>query len=91
MLNLDTPLFTAFRTQFAELAARNRLPAIWSNRSHVKAGGLMSYGTYMPALYRRAAIHVDKVLKGARPGDLPVEQPTKFQLVINLKTAKALV
>jgi ABC-type uncharacterized transport system substrate-binding protein len=85
LLNIDTPLFTTYRTQFAELAAR-----IWSNRIIVEAGGLMSYGTYIPALFRRAAIYVDKVLKGAKPGDLPVEQPTKFELVINLKTAKAL-
>jgi putative tryptophan/tyrosine transport system substrate-binding protein len=76
--------------QFAELAARNRLPAIWSNRSIVEAGGLMSYGTYIPALFRRAALYVDKVLKGAKPADLPVEQPTKFEFVVNLKTAKAL-
>jgi putative ABC transport system substrate-binding protein len=85
LLNIDTPLFTTYRTQFAELAAR-----IWSNRIIAEAGGLMSYGTYIPALFRRAAIYVDKVLKGAKPGDLPVEQPTKFELVINLKTAKAL-
>jgi ABC-type uncharacterized transport system substrate-binding protein len=90
LLNIDTPLFTTYRTQFVELAARNRLPAIWSNRIIVEAGGLMSYGTYIPALFRRAATYVDKVLKGARPGDLPVEQPTRFELVINLKTAKAL-
>jgi putative ABC transport system substrate-binding protein len=90
LLNIDTPLFTTYRTQFVELAARNRLPAIWSNGIIVEAGGLMSYGTSIPALFRRAATYVDKVLKGARPGDLPVEQPTKFELVINLKTAKAL-
>jgi len=90
LLNIDTPLFTTYRTQLVELAARNRLPAIWSNGIIVEAGGLMSYGTYIPALFRRAAIYVDKVLKGARPGDLPVEQPTRFELVINLKTAKAL-
>ncbi|MFI5326280.1 MAG: ABC transporter substrate-binding protein [Candidatus Rokuibacteriota bacterium] len=90
LLNIDTPLFTTYRTQFVELAARHRLPAIWSNGIIVEAGGLMSYGTYIPALFRRAAIYVDKVLKGARPGDLPVEQPTRFELVINLKTAKAL-
>jgi putative ABC transport system substrate-binding protein len=90
LLNIDTPLFTTYRTQFVELAARNRLPAIWSNVIIVEAGGLMSYGTYIPALFRRAATYVDKVLKGARAGDLPVEQPTKFELVINLKTAKAL-
>jgi len=90
LLNIDTPLFTTYRTQFVELAARNRLPAIWSNGIIVEAGGLMSYGTYIPALFRRAATYVDKILKGATPGDLPVEQPTKFELVINLKTAKAL-
>ena len=90
LLNIDTPLFTTYRTQLVELAARNRLPAIWSNGIIVEAGGLMSYGTYIPALFRRAATYVDKVFKGARPGDLPVEQPTKFELVINLKTAKAL-
>jgi putative ABC transport system substrate-binding protein len=90
LLNIDTPLFTTYRTQFVELAARNRLPAIWSNGIIVEAGGLMSYGTSIPALFRRAATYVDKVLKGARPADLPVEQPTKFELVINLKTAKAL-
>jgi putative ABC transport system substrate-binding protein len=90
LLNIDTPLFTTYRAQFVELAARNRLPAIWSNGIIVEAGGLMSYGTYIPALFRRAATYVDKVLKGARPGDLPVEQPTRFELVINLKTAKTL-
>ena len=90
LLNIDTPLFTTYRTQFVELAARNRLPAIWSNGIIVEAGGLMSYGTSIPALFRRAATYVDKVLKGASPADLPVEQPTKFEFVINLKTAKAL-
>jgi putative ABC transport system substrate-binding protein len=90
LLNIDTPLFTTYRTQFVELAARSRLPAIWSNGIIVEVGGLMSYGTYIPALFRRAATYVDKVLKGARPGDLPVEQPTKFELVINLKTARRL-
>ena len=90
LLNIDTPLFTTYRTQFAELAARNRLPAIWSHRIIVEAGGLMSYGTYIPTLFRRAAIYVDKILKGAKPADLPVEQPTKFELVINMRTAKAL-
>ena len=88
LLNIDTPLFTTYRAQFVELAARNRLPAIWSNGIIVEAGGLMSYGTYIPALFRRAATYVDKILKGTKPADLPVEQPTKFELVINLKTAK---
>ena len=90
LLNIDTPLFTTYRTQFVELAARNRLPAIWSNGIIVEVGGLISYGTSIPALFRRAATYVDKVLKGARPGDVPVEQPTKFELVINLKTARSL-
>jgi putative ABC transport system substrate-binding protein len=90
LINIDTPLFTTHRARFVELAAKSRLPAIWANRTIVEAGGLMSYGTYLPALFRRAAIYVDKVLKGAKPADLPVEQPTKFELVINLKAAKAL-
>ena len=90
LINIDTPLFTTHRARFVELVAKSRLPAIWANRTVVEAGGLMSYGTYIPALFRRAAIYVDKVLKGAKPADLPVEQPTKFELVINLKTAKAL-
>ena len=90
LLNIDTPLFTTYRTQFVELTAKSRLPAVWANRTVVEAGGLMSYGTYIPALFRRAAVYVDKILKGAKPGDLPIEQPSKFELVINLKTAKAL-
>jgi putative tryptophan/tyrosine transport system substrate-binding protein len=90
LVHIDTPLFTTHRARLAELAAKSRLPAIWANRAVVEAGGLMSYGTYIPALFRRAATYVDKILKGARPADLPVEQPTKFELVINLKTAKAL-
>jgi len=90
LINIDTPLFTTHRARFVELASKSRLPAIWANRTVVEAGGLMSYGTYIPALFRRAAVYVDKVLKGAKPADLPVEQPTKFELVINLKTAKAL-
>ena len=84
------PLFATHRARFIELVAKSRLPAIWANRTGVEAGGLMSYGSYIPPLFRRAAIYVDKVLKGAKPADLPVEQPTKFELVINLKTAKAL-
>jgi putative ABC transport system substrate-binding protein len=90
LINIDTPLFTTYRDRFAELAAKSRLPAIWANRTVVEAGGLMSYGAYFPAVFRRTAIYVDKVLKGYKPADLPVEQPTKFELVINLRTARAL-
>jgi len=74
--------------QIAELAVKSRLPAIYSSRQYVLDGGLMSYGVHTPDLNRRAATYVDKILKGAKPADLPVEQPTKFEFVINLKTAK---
>ena len=90
LLNLDSSLVTTHRSRLAELAATSRLPAIYGYREMVEAGGLMSYGAHFPDLYRRAATHVDKILKGANPADLPVEQPTKYELVINLKTAKAL-
>jgi putative ABC transport system substrate-binding protein len=73
-----------------ELAAQARVPAIYNLRGFVDAGGLMSYGAHFEDLYRRAATYVDKILKGAKPADLPVEQPMKFELVLNLKTAKAL-
>jgi len=81
---------SANRARIIELAARHRLPAMYDFRSFLDAGGLMSYGPNIPDMYRRAAVFVDKILHGAKPADLPVEQPTKFQLVINLKTAKAL-
>ena len=71
-----------------EFANKRQLPTMWDDRLFVEAGGLMSYATDLLNLYRRAAIYVDKILKGAKPADLPVEQPTKFELVINLKTAK---
>jgi putative tryptophan/tyrosine transport system substrate-binding protein len=78
------------RARIAALTTRNRLPTIYASRGPVEAGGLMSYGPSLRDLFRRAAIYVDKILKGAKPGDLAVEQPAKFELVINLKTAKAL-
>jgi putative ABC transport system substrate-binding protein len=78
------------RRRLVDLAAKNRLPAIYQSREFVDDGGLVSYGPDIADLFRRAATYVDKILKGAKPGDLPVEQPTKFALFINLKTAKAL-
>ena len=87
---LPSSMFTNQRWRIVELAATNRLPTMYPFREFVDAGGLMSYGANLPDMYRRAATYVDKILKGAKPGDLPVEQPTKFELVINLKTAKAL-
>ena len=83
-------LFTQQARQIAELAAKHRLPTISGNREFVEAGGLISYGQNNSDHYRRAAIFVDKIFKGAKPGDLPVEQPTKFELMINRKAAKAL-
>jgi putative ABC transport system substrate-binding protein len=76
--------------RIVELAAENRLPAMYDSRRFTKAGGLMSYGTVIAELDHRAAKYVDKILKGAKPADLPIEQPTKFELIINLKTAKKL-
>ena len=83
-------MFLLHRARLAELTARNRLPSIHGLRESVEAGGLMSYGPSNFAMFRRAALFVDKILRGAKPADLPVEQPTKFELVINLKTAKTL-
>jgi putative tryptophan/tyrosine transport system substrate-binding protein len=84
------PFFNLHMERILALAARHRLPAIYEFRSFVEAGGLMCYGTDMKTVFHRVATYVDKILKGAKPGDLPVEQPTKIELVINLKTAKAL-
>jgi putative ABC transport system substrate-binding protein len=78
------------RSHLIDLAARSRLPTMYLTREYVEAGGLMSYAANVPDLFRRAASYVDKILKGAKPSDLPVEQATKFELVINLKTANAL-
>jgi putative ABC transport system substrate-binding protein len=87
---LPSPMFFIERRRLVDLAAKNRLPAVYPRREFVDSGGLMAYGPNGADMYRRAATYVDKILKGAKPGDLPVEQPTKFELVINLKTAKAL-
>ena len=76
------------RKLIVEFAAKHRLPAMYSFREYVDAGGLMSYGTSFPDLFRRAAVYVDKILKGAKPADLPVEQPKKFEFIVNLKAAK---
>jgi putative ABC transport system substrate-binding protein len=87
---ISDPVFGAEPAQLAKLAADRRLPAIFHRREFAEAGGLLAYGPSFADNYRRAAIYVDKILKGARPSDLPVEQPITFELVINLKTAKAL-
>ena len=86
----DDTVFTTQRIRIAELALKNRLPTMYGHRDMVQAGGLMTYGPDYGDLYRRAAEQVQKILQGTKPSDLPVEQPTKFELVINLKTAKAL-
>jgi putative tryptophan/tyrosine transport system substrate-binding protein len=82
------PVANSHRSEFAELAAKNRLPAMYYQRGYVEAGGLLSYGVSVTDLDRRATTYIDKILKGAKPADLPVEQPTKFELIINLKAAK---
>jgi putative ABC transport system substrate-binding protein len=90
LIVLQSSMFFNERRRLVDLAAKNRLPAVYPWRDGVDAGGLMSYGTNAADLFRRAASYVDRILKGAKPADLPVEQPTKFELVVNLKTAKAL-
>jgi putative ABC transport system substrate-binding protein len=90
LLVLDIAFFTTHRARLTALAAQSRLPAIYGLREMVEAGGLMSYGVSVPDLYRRAAAHVDKIFKGAKPAEIPVELPTKFELVINLQAGQAL-
>src|SRR6185369_5210328 len=87
---LVSPMFFGERRRLVDLAAKTRLPTVFPWRDGVDAGGLMAYGPNIPDLFRRAATYVDKILKGAKPGDLPVEQPTTYELAVNLKTAKAL-
>ena len=90
LIVLADALMASYRPQILELEAKHKLPTMHQVSGWVEAGGLISYGAHLPDLYRRAAMYVDKILKGAKPADLPVEQPTKFELVINLKTAKQL-
>jgi len=88
VLVLENAVLTSHRKQLVELAVKSRLPAIYPQTEYMEAGGLIYYGTNTPDLFRRAATYVDKILKGAKPADLPVEQPKKFEFIINLKTAK---
>ncbi len=88
LITVIHPMFTGIRGRIADLALKNRLPSMFPQPEAVDAGILMAYGPDTVALYRRAAIYVDKILKGTKPADLPVEQPTKFEFMINLKTAK---
>src|SRR5262249_20106757 len=87
---IEGGVFFAYPNETVRLASKARLPAIYGERRYVDAGGLMSYGSSVPDLYRRSAGYVDKILRGAKPSELPIEQPTKFDLVVNLKTAKVL-
>jgi len=88
LIILNDPVFTAERKRIAELAAKNRIPSVSGTLEYTEAGGLMAYGPSFPEMYRRAATYVDKILKGAKPADLPVERPTKFEFIVNLKAAK---
>jgi putative ABC transport system substrate-binding protein len=90
LMVVQDAMFVAQQKQIVDLAAKTQIPAIYAVQDFVEVGGLMFYGVDLTDMYRRAASHVDKILKGAKPADLPIEQPTKFELVINLKTAKAL-
>jgi putative ABC transport system substrate-binding protein len=90
LITLADAVLWNHRTRVVTLAAQHRLPAVFDAQEFADAGGLMTYGPHVPDNYRRAAVYVDKILKGTKPADLPGEQPVKFELVINLKTAKAL-
>jgi putative ABC transport system substrate-binding protein len=90
LLVISEAMFARHYARLAQLAMKGRLPSMHGFKEYVEAGSLMSYGTSVDGLFRRAAAFVDRILKGAKPADLPVEQPTQFELVINLKTAKAL-
>ena len=90
LITIVNTLLDPYTKRIADLAVKNRLPSMYERSDYVEAGGLMSYSASDYDLWRRAAIYVDKIIKGAKPADLPVEQPTKFEFVINLKTAKAL-
>jgi putative ABC transport system substrate-binding protein len=90
VIQLPSPMLYGEYKRIVELAAKSRLPAMYAAREFVEDGGLMSYGASLPDLFRRAATYVDKILKGANPAELPVEQPTKLELVFNLKTSKEL-
>jgi putative ABC transport system substrate-binding protein len=90
LMTTADPLIASYRVRIVDFAAKNRLPSMYPGREFVEAGGLMFYGGSIPEMYRRAAGYVDRILKGAKPADLPVEQPVKFDMVINLKTAKTL-
>jgi putative tryptophan/tyrosine transport system substrate-binding protein len=90
MMVQSSPAFTKHMGELAELAIKHRLPTMFTFRHYVDYGGLMSYGVDFPPLWRRTADYVARILKGAKPAELPIEQPTKFEFVVNLKTAKAL-
>jgi putative ABC transport system substrate-binding protein len=90
VLVMSTPFTFVHRRELVELAAVHRIAAVYEFHLFIESGGLVSYGVNIPEMSRRGAVYVDKILRGAKPGDLPIEQPTKFELAINLKTAKAL-
>ena len=90
LMSFVSPITTAYRPIIVEFALKQRLPAMFEVKADVEAGGLVSYAASLSEQFRRAAHYVDRILKGAKPGDLPIERPTKFELVINLRTAKAL-